>query len=152
MALCKCQTAIKRLAAVFSGRFSALTFIFAVIFALSALSACSGSGTNPPVLNFAGDWEGLVTGEMGSVEILLNLEQDEHGRVTASLSIPTIPNLDSASGWGRTDGGSISLALTDKAKRGVFLTGTADSLLAELTGQIALADSPDILTFSVFRQ
>ncbi len=117
-----------------------------------SLSGCSGSNPSSPALNLSGNWEGLVTGESGSAEIALEIVLDEHGRATASLSIPTMPNLDEATGWGRVEGGSISLAHTDKAKRGVFLTGVADSILAEITGQIAVSDSSGILTFSVFRQ
>lgn len=136
------------------GRIARLAISLFVLACLGipALMGCSGSQQSSPVLNLAGNWEGLVTGSSGSAEISLEIVLDEHGRATASLSIPTMPNLDEATGWGRAEGGSISLALTDKARRGVFLTGKADSILAEITGQIVVSDSSGVLTFSVFRQ
>ena len=116
------------------------------------MAACGGTGNSPVLLNVAGQWAGLATGASGDLEIQLLLEQDEHGVITASLSIPTIPDLDSATGWGRVEGGSVSIAMTDKSRRGVYLTGKIDAIGAELTGWIALADNPSAIAFSVFKQ
>lgn len=116
------------------------------------LCACT-SGTVAPVqpAAIAGNWQGLAAGGVGPVDVALKITQSGSA-VTCELSLPTIPGIEKATGWGTVDGASFSLALTDKLGRSIFVTGVVDATGAELSGEIAVADDKDKLTFDLFKQ
>jgi len=123
-----------------------------ILLAVLLLVSCSaGSEPWPAPSAVAGQWRGLAFGETESIAVLLVLVQD--GRdLSAELHLPTLPSIEEATGWGNVDGGSISLALTDKSGRSVFVTGVLDEIGAELTGEMAVGDDGAILTFDLFKQ
>jgi hypothetical protein len=118
----------------------------------AVLWSCS-SGTAPETArDLSGQWSGVATGETDSVNIYFSLAVNEDGSATADLFFPTIPEIDEATGWGRVEGSSLSLVLTDVNGKGVYLTAKADELGAEINGEIAVSDDSNILTFQVFKQ
>ncbi len=126
--------------------------------AIVAFCICAGlwscsSGTEREVArDLTGQWSGTATGNTESVNIYFSLIVNEDGTATIDLFFPTIPEIDEASGWGRVEGSSISLVLTDIKGKGVYFTGRADALGAEINGEIAVSDDPNVLTFQVFKQ
>jgi len=116
------------------------------------LVACSAGGNRLAPVDLNGQWQGLATGGMESVEITLALKVDTDGVAEADIFIPSIPEIEEASGWGRVEGSSLSLVLIDAMGGCVFFTGVVDEIGAEMTGEIAVSDDKNILTFSIFRQ
>ena len=116
------------------------------------LDACTAGGTGPQVgRTIEGNWQGLATGPSGSVEVLLALNQTEND-LEAELFIPTIERIKEASGFGKVENSSFSLALTDEHGRSIFVTGAVDATGTEITGEIAVADDSDRLLFDLFKQ
>jgi len=119
---------------------------------MTPLSACSSGGTLHAPVDLTGQWEGIATGKTESIAVYLDLEAFEDGTITGTIFLPSIPEIAEAEGWGRIEGTSFSMVFADSEKKPVFLTATADALGAQIDGEIAVPDSPDKLTFEVYKK
>jgi hypothetical protein len=117
-----------------------------------SLSACSSSGTVPAPVDLSGQWEGIATGTTESVAVYMTLSVREDGVITGTIFLPSIPEIAEADGWGRCEGASFSMVFADSDQKGVYVTGIADTLGAQINGEIAVSDSPNKLTFEVFKK